>query len=283
MKTDRPRVDGSTRLFGILGHPVTQVKTPQLMNPLFEAAQLNAICLAFDAPVEPFEAIVTGLKAIANLDGLVITVPHKVSAVALVDRLSPVAQRVGAINAMRREPDGTWLGDMFDGTGLIQGLAPLGFHLHGQRVKQIGAGGAGAAVAHALAQAGAQAIALSDPRREVLQALVARLRQCYPACRVAIDPNPADVADTDVLINCSPVGMGADDGMPVAFGDFPQALQVIDIIMTPAETPLLKHARRYGCHATNGLPMIHGQFQAFASFFGIRGADAIPSSSEHSS
>lgn len=279
--TYSPQVNGSTRLFGIVGHPVAQVKTPQLMNPLFNAAQMNAICVAFDAPVEHFETIIGGLKDIANLDGLVITVPHKVSATALVDKLSPVAQRVGAINAMRREPDGTWLGDMFDGTGLIQGLAPLGFQLHGMRVKQIGAGGAGAAVAHALAQAGAAAIALSDPRPEVLRELVTRLRHFYPACRVEIDHNPAEVAATDVLINCSPVGMGEHDGMPVSFGDFPQTLQVIDIIMTPAQTPLLKHARRYGCNATNGLPMIHGQLKEFAQFFGVDLADITLPSPSH--
>ncbi|RAU47839.1 MULTISPECIES: shikimate dehydrogenase [unclassified Pseudomonas] len=267
------RVDGATRLFGIVGHPVAQVKTPQLLNARFDASRLNAVCVPFDAPVEHFEAIVQGLKSLANLDGLVITVPHKISAMALVDRLSPAAQRVGAINAMRREADGTWLGDMFDGTGLLQGLAPLGFQLAGQRVKQIGAGGAGAAVAHALAQAGAASLAVSDPRQAALSELVERLRHFYPDCKVDIDHNPADVTDTDLLINCSPVGMGTGDGMPVAFGAFPAALQVVDIIMTPAETPLLKHARRFGCNASNGLPMIHGQLEAFARFFRVDPAE----------
>jgi shikimate dehydrogenase len=280
MKTATPhsRVDGSTRLFGIVGHPIAQVKTPQLFSARLDAAQLNAICLPFDAPVEHFETIVGGLKALGNLDGLVITVPHKVRAMALVDTLSPAAQRVGAINAMRREADGTWLGDMFDGTGLLQGLAPLGFHLRGKRVKQIGAGGAGAAVAHALAQAGAAAIRLSDPKPEVLSELVSRLRHFYPACSVGIDQNPAEVGDTNLLINCSPVGMAVDDGMPIPFGDFPEALQVVDIIMSPDETPLLKHARRCGCKATNGLPMIQGQIEAFATFFGVGlGGSTLPS------
>jgi len=279
--TEDARIDGSTRLFGIVGHPIAQVKTPQLMNAIFDATGINAICLPFDAPVERFGPIVHGLKAIANLDGLVITVPHKLRAMELVDTVSPVAQRVGAINVMRRETDGTWLGDMFDGTGLVQGLAPLGFHLRGKRVKQIGAGGAGAAVAHALAEAGAAAIALSDPRQEVLSQLVARMRHFHPACNVEIDDNPTNVTDVDLLINCSPVGMGANDGMPAPFDDFPGVLQVVDIIMTPAETPLLKHARRCGCHATNGLPMIHGQLKEFARFFGVDLPDAAPPSLNH--
>jgi shikimate dehydrogenase len=244
------------------------------MNAVFEASNRNAICLPFEVSTAHFEPVIHGLKAIANLDGLVITVPHKPRALGLVDRVSAVAQRVGAINVMRRETDGRWLGDMFDGTGLVKGLMQQGFHLRDRRVKQMGTGGAGAAVAHALAEAGVASLELSDPRREVLSELVARLRHFYPACNVMIDENPDRITDTDLLLNCSPVGMSVNDGMPVPFGDFPDTLQVVDIIMTPAETPLLKHARQYGCKVTNGLPMIYGQLEAFAQFFGLE----IPSS-----
>jgi shikimate dehydrogenase len=135
---------------------------------------------------------------------------------------------------------------MFDGTGLVQGLARLGIDARGKRVKQLCAGGAGAgaAVAHALAEAGAAGIALSDPRRELPEQLSARLNRFYPYCAATVDVDPANVAGVDLLVNCSPVGMKPGDGMPAAFGTFPSALQVVDIIMTPAETPLLKHARQ---------------------------------------
>ncbi|SMG59014.1 shikimate dehydrogenase family protein [Paraburkholderia susongensis] len=263
------RIDGSTRLFGIVGNPVTQVKTPQLMNALFDAGGVNAVCLPFDVPVNVFEPTVAGLQALGNLDGLVVTVPHKVRAISMVDAISDTAHRVGAINVMRQQPDGTWFGDMFDGTGLVQGLTRLGFDVHGRHVKQLGAGGAGAAVAHALATAGAASVALSDPRRESAEQLSARLNRFYPGCAAKVDVDPANVAGVDLLVNCSPVGMKPGDGMPASFGVFPAALQVVDIIMTPAETPLLAHARRCGCRATNGRPMIEGQLAAFAKFFGI--------------
>jgi shikimate dehydrogenase len=263
------RIDGSTRLFGIVGSPVTQVKTPQLMNALFDASGINAVCLPFDVPVNVFEPAVAGLQALGNLDGLVVTVPHKVRAMAMVDEMSDTARRVGAINVMRPRPDGSWFGDMFDGTGLVHGLTQLGFDVRGKRVKQLGAGGAGAAVAHALAEAGAASIASSDPRRELAEQLSVRLKRFYPDCAASIDVDPANVADVDLLVNCSPVGMKPGDGMPASFGAFPSAMQVVDIIMTPAETPLLKHARQCGCRATNGQPMIEGQRAAFANFFGI--------------
>jgi shikimate dehydrogenase len=263
------RIDGATRLFGIIGNPVTQVKTPQLMNAMFDAGGINAVCLPFDVPVADFEPAVAGLKALENIDGLVITVPHKVRAMAMVDKMSDTASRVGAINVMRKLPDGTWFGDLFDGTGLIQGMARLGFQVRGRHVKQLGTGGAGAAVAHALAEAGAASITISDPHRELPEQLSLRLKRFYPACAVLIDEDPENITGVDLLINCSPVGMKADDGMPACFGPFPKSLQVIDIIMTPAETPLLAHARQCGCHASNGRPMIEGQLEAFATFFRV--------------
>ncbi|SAK62920.1 shikimate dehydrogenase family protein [Caballeronia ptereochthonis] len=263
------RIDGFTRLFGIVGNPVTQVKTPQLMNALFDAGGVNAVCLPFDVPVNVFEPTVAGLQALDNLDGLVVTVPHKVRAMSMVDAMSDTARRVGAINVMRQQPDGTWFGDMFDGTGLVHGLTRLGFAVRGKHVKQLGAGGAGAAVAHALAEAGAASIALSDPQRELPEQLSARLNHFYPRRAAKVDVDPANVAGADLLVNCSPVGMKPGDGMPASFGAFPAALQVVDIIMTPAETPLLKHARQCGCRATNGRPMIEGQLAAFADFFGL--------------
>lgn len=262
-------IDGSTRLFGILGHPVTQVKTPQLMNGLFAAGGINAVCLPFAAPPSAFESIVAGLQSLDNLDGLVITVPHKIHAMNLVDEVSDMGQRVGAINVMRRTPDGRWTGDMFDGTGLILGLNRLGFTLRGQRVKQLGAGGAGAAVALALAEAGAAEISIHDPVQTSCQALVERVNRFYPAHPARVDTHPTALDEVDLLINCSPIGMKPDDDMPLPFGPFSPSLQVVDIIMTPEQTPLLAHAKAHGCRATNGRPMIEGQLAAFADFFGI--------------
>jgi shikimate dehydrogenase len=256
-------------LFGIVGNPVTQVKTPQLMNALFEAGGIDAVCLPFDVPVNVFEPAVAGLQALGNVDGLVVTVPHKVRAMSMVDEVSDTARRVGAINVMRERPDGSWFGDMFDGTGLVLGLKRIGFEVRDKHVKQLGAGGAGAAVAHALAEAGAASIALADPQRELPEQLAARLNRFYPGCAASVDIDPANLAGIDLLVNCSPVGMRPGDGMPAAFGAFSPALQVVDIIMTPAETPLLEHARQCGCRATNGRPMIEGQLAAFATFFGI--------------
>ncbi len=275
-----PAVGGSTRLFGIIGNPITQVKTPQLLNTMFEACEMNAVCVPFDIPPATFEAALSGLQALNNVDGLVITVPHKTRAMTMVDEVSENAAQVGAINVMRKMPDGRWFGDLFDGIGLVRGISRMGFDVRGARIKQLGAGGAGAAVAHAMAQAGAASITISEPQYQLSEKLSLQLKEFYPTCAIEIDPTPENVSDIDLLINCSPIGMKASDGMPAPFEVFPKTLQVVDIIMTPPETPLLSHARACGCKVTNGRPMIEGQLEAFATFFGLDMPDSFAYFSE---
>lgn len=262
-------IDGSTRLFGIVGDPVRQVKTPQLMNRLLRRKGINAVTLPFQVAAATFQDTMRGLMQLQNLDGLVITVPHKIRACALVSALSDTARRVGAINIMRRRDDGSWYGDMFDGEGLVRGLKKHGFKLDGRRVKQLGAGGSGAAAAFALLDAGVSTLAISDPDHNAAAALAERINRYYPHRPAGVSTDSADVTGIDLLINCSPVGMKPEDGLPAPFPAFTPALQVVDIIMHPEETPLLRHARRYGCLATNGKPMIEGQLEAFAAFFGV--------------
>ncbi|WP_217265368.1 shikimate dehydrogenase [Candidatus Sodalis sp. SoCistrobi] len=236
-------INGSTRLYGIVGDPIAQVKTPELMNAFFQQNGINAVCVPLQVTAATFESSLRGIMALANVAGLVITVPHKVRACALADTLSAQAQRVGAVNVLRRDAQGGWLGDMFDGAGLVAGLQAEGFTLRGQRVKQLGAGGSGAAVAFALLEAGVAALTLCDPNGDAAQALVDRINTHYPNGPARVSTSPADLDGIDLLINCSPVGMQPGEGLPAPFTAFSPALQVVDIIMHPPETPLIARAR----------------------------------------
>ncbi|CAJ0999277.1 shikimate dehydrogenase family protein [Sodalis praecaptivus] len=268
-------IDGSTRLYGIVGDPISQVKTPQLMNAYFQQQGINAVCVPLQVATATFEASLRGIMELGNIAGLVITVPHKIRACALADALSAQARQVGAVNVLRRDAQGAWFGDMFDGAGLVAGLRDNGFTLKGQHVKQLGAGGSGAAVAFALLAAGAASLTLYDPNGEAAQALAARINAQYPQRPARVSTAPAELQGIKLLINCSPIGMKPDDGLPAPFADFDPALQVVDIIMQPPETPLIAHARRAGCRATNGRPMIEGQLTAFLRFFDLY-AEASP-------
>src|SRR5262249_44138999 len=136
-------IDGSPRLYAIICEPIEQVKSPALYNRLFAQAGKNAVLVPCLVKTEGFDETVRGLMAVGNLDGLIVTVPHKVRALALASRLGIDGQLSGAVNALRREADGSWAGDMFDGQGLVSGLRKRDIEPAGKRVALLGAGGAG--------------------------------------------------------------------------------------------------------------------------------------------
>jgi hypothetical protein len=131
---------GETRLFGIVGDPISQVRSPQIVTEALQTRGINAV--------------LAGLMQIANLGGLILTLPYKARGLAHVDHLGPEAQAGGGINAMRRGLDGRWQGEIFDGLGCLAALAVSGVSPAGNRVLLVGAGGAGAAIVLAVAHKG---------------------------------------------------------------------------------------------------------------------------------
>jgi shikimate dehydrogenase len=260
-------INGSTRLYGIVGHPIAQVRSPEVMTAWLQKAAHNAVLVPLHVLPEQFDDTLRGIMGLQNLDGLVFTVPYKARAMTLAHTLFPNAQRVGAINALRRNADGTWSGDIFDGIGLVRALAGQSFTIKNRRVKMIGAGGAGSAVAVALAEAGAASIAIFDIDADRATHLAERVARHFPDCKAEPTQNAAETDGYTLLINCSPVGMKAGEGLPATFGRFNPDLMVVDVIMKPAVTPLAEHARACGCQVMNGIPMLDNQGQAVMEFF----------------
>jgi shikimate dehydrogenase len=261
-------ITGETRLFVIVGHPVAQVKAPMAFNPLFRAAGRNAVMVPIEVAPERLDATIAGLKAIANLDGIVVTVPHKARMAELVDDVLPTGRMVGAINAARRERDGRWTGDMFDGRGSVHGLRAAGIEPKGRKILLVGAGGAGGAVAFAMAEAGAARLTICDIEAAKARRVIEGVRQAYPAAQVEAGPAAPD-AGHDTVINATPLGMAPSDPLPVDPATITPAMLVVDVIMKPDVTPLLKAAEARGCRTVLGRHMLDGQVPAVAAFFGI--------------
>jgi shikimate dehydrogenase len=264
-------ITGETRLFVIVGCPVAQVKAPMAFNPLFRSAGRNAVMVPIDVAPERLDAAVNGLKAIANLDGIVVTVPHKPSMAALVDEVLPTGRMVGAINAARRERDGRWVGDIFDGRGSVHGLRAAGVEPRGRKILLVGAGGAGSAVAFAMAEAGAAALTIFDVDAAKARRVAEGVRHAYPAVQAEAGP-PSPGKDHDTIINATPMGMAPSDPLPVDPATIAPSMLVVDVIMKPDVTPLLKAAQAKGCRVIPGRHMLDGQVSAVASFFGIQPA-----------
>ncbi len=260
-------IDGATRLYGIVGHPIAQARSPEVMTAWLQQTGRNAILVPLHVLPDAFDSTLRGLMQLGNLDGLIITVPYKARALTLADSLLPTAEQVGAINALRRHADGTWRGGIFDGTGLVLALRAGGFEPQGRRIKMLGTGGAGSAVAIALAEAGAHALDIFDTDTARATELAHRVTTHYPDCVARAVTDPAHLDGHALLINCTPIGMQPGDGMPAPFGRLDPALFVMDIIMKPLTTPLAEHARACGCTVMNGIPMLDQQAQAVMSFF----------------
>jgi shikimate dehydrogenase len=169
---------GQTRLLVIVGHPVDQVLAPAMWTRLFLANGVDAACLDFHVLSADLERFVLGLRAVRNLDGLIVTVPHKVAALSLVDHVTDRARRDGAVNSIRRDDDrGGWVGDILDGDGFVvafeSGIRPV----RGQRVLVMGSGGVGSAIAFALADSGAVEVNVSDVDSTRASSLAKRLTE----------------------------------------------------------------------------------------------------------
>lgn len=257
-------VDGATRLFGIIGNPIAQVKSPELISKRFRASGLNAICLPLLARPEEFDTVLRGLKAMGNFDGFILTIPHKVRAMAYVDKLLPRATRVGAVNVARREADGSWIGDMFDGLGLVNAVRQAGLDFQGKHAMVIGAGGAGSAIIDAIAEAGAASVTVFDLDHSKASAVAARLDKAHADCRITA--GSVSVENQDFLVNATPIGMAPAAGMPAQFGKLDPRLVVADVVTDPEITPLLAHARACGCRISTGVQMYRAQADMLANF-----------------
>lgn len=261
-----PIVNGATRLYGIIGDPIAQVKSPEVFTARFRAAGINALLVPIHVKPETFDDALRGLRSLANLDGIIATIPYKSRVLPFVDRLLPTGERVGAINAMRREADGSWSGDMFDGKGCVAGMRATGVEPRGLDVMLLGAGGAGSAIADAVAEAGAKSLRIFDVDEGKAKQLAARVARAHPACATAFGAPTTEARH--VLINATPTGMAAGDGLPSSDLRLTKDLFVVDIIAKDV-TPLLSAARAAGCGTMAGPAMVAGQAGEMARFFGL--------------
>jgi len=257
-------VRGSTRLFGIVGHPIRQARSPEMFTAEFHRRGHDAILVPLHVLPDDFEAALRQLLRLANLDGLVFTIPYKADAVRLASSLGPQARAVGAINALARDAQGGWRGEIFDGLGCVEAFRRRGIAFAGRRVAVVGAGGAGSAVAAAIAAESPHALRVHDLDPARAAALAARVRAVDPA--IEVTTGAPDVTQLDVLLNVSPVGMLGDASLPVAADRLPPSLVVFDAVVKPDRTPLLALAEACGCTTVYGREMMRGQIARITDY-----------------
>jgi len=260
-------ITGHTRLIAHLGVPTATFKAPMIYNPYFEANGIDAVVVPMGCHAADYPAFLALLFKLTNLHGALVTMPHKVSTLALLGSASTAARIAGACNAVRRLPDGTLDGDMFDGEGFVRGVARKGLALGGASALVVGCGGVGSAIAASLAGAKVARIALADADRAAVAALAGRLRLHYPALRV--DEDRFDPADFELAVNATPLGMQAGDALPFDVSRLGPKNFVGEVVLKREMTPLLEAAAARGCRYQVGLDMLFEQIPAYLAFFGL--------------
>ena len=260
-------INGNTEIIAHIGFPTHAFKAPMIYNPWFEKAGVNAIVVPMGCQARDYPGFLRSVFKLANIRGALITMPHKVTTVSMLDEVLPTAAIAGSCNAVRRLPDGRLQGDMFDGEGFVRGVLRKGFRLQGARALVVGSGGVGSAIAASLAAAGVASLGLFDVHADSAQGLGERLRQHYPALDVAVGSN--DPAGFDMVVNATPMGMNAGDAMPLNISRIAATTFVGEVVMKTEMTAFLAAAQARGCRVQIGTDMLFEQVPAYLEFFGF--------------
>jgi shikimate dehydrogenase len=257
-------ITGRTRLFGILADPIHHVRAPQAINAVFAQRGFDGVVVPMHTTTASLPTVVDALRRIENFGGCVVTMPHKSAIVPLLDAVTDDARQVGAVNIVRRDDDGRLHGHILDGEGFVTGLRAAGIEPAGRSVYLAGAGGAGNAIAFALARAGIARLAIANRSIERARELAARVAAAWPA--VATGTASDDPSGFDLVVNSTSLGMRADDPLPLDASKLVASQTVAEIIMQPARTALLEAAAARGCRVQPGAPMLEAQVALMVAF-----------------
>ena len=266
---EMPWVDGTTRVFGVIAHPVEHVRAPIVFNPRFAAAGLPHVMVPINAPPEKLESIINALRAMPNFGGLAVTIPHKKPLAKLCDSLGTAALLTGAVNAVRFDDDGTMHGDNFDGAGFVAGAIGTGYGVADRAILLIGAGGAAHAIAAALVDAKIGKLTIANRslgKAEGLANLIARktgFTNVYAAALAGCDGG-----DADMIINSTSLGLKPGDALPLVLDAVRPNTVIADIIMVPAKTEWLFAAQKAGLRVHYGRHMLDYQIDLIGKFIG---------------
>jgi shikimate dehydrogenase len=260
-------ITGRSKIIAHLGFPTESFKAPMIYNPWFETKGIDAVVVPIGVKPDDYPALLASLFRCTNLHGALVTMPHKIITSGMVHELSTTAQIAGAVNAILRRPDGSLLGDMFDGDGFVRGVERKGRNIAGIRALVVGCGGVGSAIAASLAAGRPAMIGLFDPNEAAAGALADRLRLHYPALEVSLGSK--DPAGYDLLVNATPLGMKPGDPLPVDVERITRGTFVGEVVMKEEYTPLLRAAMEKGCPIQVGTDMLFEMIPAYLEFFGF--------------
>ncbi len=269
------QVNGATRLYGTIGDPIRQLRMTGVMPQVFAAVGANAVWLPFEGGADLLHLMLGAFTSMRNLGGFTVTIPHKTAVLPLLGRATPRAIAAGSANIVRLDPDGVVAGDNVDGMGFVRGLEAQGHRVAGASVWLVGLGGAGGAIAAALCEAGVGRLLVTEIQEARAATAIDRLTNQYPDIPVAEVLTPPK--GITLAVNATPLGLKPDDPLPFDPTILDTETIVADVIMSPADTPLLRRARTHGRRIHHGRHMLDHQVPLYLDWFGIdtKGIDIV--------
>lgn len=252
---------GKTRLYPIIGDPIIYAKSPERLTEGFARRGEDAVCIPMQVPEGDLAPVMRGLARIPNVDGLLVTMPHKFAVFDYCATWSDQAKLLRSVSVMRRNPDGSWHGDQLDGPSFVGAQIAHGARPEGARVLLLGAGGAGSSIAMALLDAGVGELVIHD----IDAARGARLVADLGSPKVVA--GPADPAGCDMVCNATPLGMADGDPLPLAADLLAPSMFVGDVIAGHGVTPFLAAAQAAGCRTANGDQMVEAVQEIMLDFY----------------
>lgn len=261
-------INGETRVIGIVADPIGHVRTPERFNAYIARKSINAVLVPFHVRPEDFAGFIASLPAIRNLVGMVVTIPYKEIVLSCCTGVTDEARRIGAANVLRigHEPR-TITGTNLDGEGFVQGLIGQGHGVDGTHVFIAGAGGAGKAIAHAMAQHGAASVGIYNRTESRALQLVEELRAHYPQ----LDAHVAGARPEryTLAVNSTALGLNAGEALPFSLDALPPGALVAEVVMNRDMTALLTDAAQRGHPIHFGRHMVDAQIDRMAQFLGL--------------
>ncbi|QDX95766.1 shikimate dehydrogenase [Brevibacillus laterosporus] len=248
-----------TTMVGLFGRPVGHSLSPVMHNTAFEHNQLPYAYAAFQVDDHQIKEAVEAIRAL-GMRGVNVTIPHKIAVIPYLDKIDPLAERIGAVNTIVNE-DGTLIGYNTDGTGYVRSLLEeTGVNLTEQVVTLLGAGGAARAVACTLVERGVKEIRIVNRSLERAEMLAMALGSQIPVRVYSFSQAEQAILDSTLLINTTSIGMYPHiHEMPVDKECLRADLIVSDLIYNPLETKLLQHAKAIGATHHSGVGMFINQ------------------------
>lgn len=246
-------VNGTTQIFGIFGFPIKHTLSPAMHNAAFAALKLDCVYLPFEVKPADLQAAILSISAL-NIKGVNITIPHKEKVIDYLDKIDPLARKIGSVNTIVNK-DGVLTGYNTDGSGFIKDIKTKGFEPKQKTALLLGAGGAGRSIALSLAWAGIEKIFITDAD----ESRAALLADSTPQAEFVSMTNWKEkIHNSDILINATPVGMHKGDSALVEKNLLRRDIFIYDIIYN-RKTELVKSGEAISAKSFNGLGMLLNQ------------------------